>query len=429
MREGHTVLTHMDWIHAQFPALSQTVKGQPVAFLDGPGGTQVPQSVITAISNYLRASNANAHGAFKTSERTDWTIREAHQAMADFLGCDSQEIVFGPNMTTLTFSLSRAIGRQLKAGDEILVTCLEHDANVSPWLALREKGVIVRTVDIDPQNCTLDLADLAHKLSGRTRLLAITYASNAVGTLNDLPSIIQAVHDIGASVFVDAVHYAAHGPINVKALDCDFLVCSPYKFFGPHVGVLYGKKEQLRQLIPYKVRPALNTIPDCWETGTQNHEGMAGVIATINYLAALGKRFSPAVTDRRAAVVTAMQETHRYGQQLCKPLVEGLKNIPGVTIYGISEPNQMNGRVPTVAIRMAGKSPAAIARALGQQGIFTWHGNFYALNLTRRLGVEAKGGLLRIGLVHYNTLAEVNRLLTVLESLVPSPVLSGHWFR
>ncbi len=316
------MLSHMDWIHTQFPALSQTVKGQPVAFLDGPGGTQVPQSVMHAISHYLSTSNANAHGAFATSERTDGVIKEAHQAMADFLGCDAQEIVFGPNMTTLTFSLSRAIGRQLKSGDEILVTCLEHDANVSPWLALREKGVIVRTIDMNPQNCTLDLADLAHKLSDKTRLLAITYASNAVGSINDLPRIIQAVHSIGASVFVDAVHYAAHGPINVRALDCDFLVCSPYKFFGPHMGVLYGKKEKLRQLLPYKVRPASDEIPDCWETGTQNHEGMAGVIATINYLAALGKQFSPAVTDRRAAIVMAMHETHRYGQQLCKPLVE-----------------------------------------------------------------------------------------------------------
>ena len=438
------MLAHMDWIRAQFPALSRTVGGQPVAFLDGPGGTQVPQSVIDAITRYLSTSNANAHGAFATSHRTDWIIQEAHRAMADFLGCDASEIVFGSNMTTLTFGFSRAIGRQLRTDDEILVTCLEHDANVAPWLALEEKGVSVRTVDINPQDCTLDLADFERKLSDRTRLLAITYASNAVGTINDLPSIIRAAHAVGASVFVDAVHYAAHAPIDVRALNCDFLVCSPYKFFGPHVGVLYGRRAELERLFPYKVRPALDTVPSRWETGTQNHEGMAGAIATINYLAALGERFSSGVSssgalgnrnlgnrtlgnsisgsgisirdtaDRRAAVTTAMREIHRYGQQLCGPLIEGLEAIPGVEIYGITTPSQMDWRVPTVAIRMGDKAPMEIARSLGQQGIYIWHGNFYALNLTRRLGIEEKGGLLRIGLVHYNTLAEVNRLLTAL---------------
>ena len=316
----------------------------------------MPQSVIDEMVYYLAHSNANAHGAFPTSHRTDWVIHEAHQAMGDFLGCDAEEIVFGPNMTTLTFSLSRAIGRQLHTGDEILVTCLDHDANVAPWLALREKGVIVRTVDIHPDDCTLDLADFERKLSIRTRLVAITYASNAVGTINDLPNIIQSAHNVGASVFVDAVHYAAHGPINVRSLDCDFLVCSPYKFFGPHLGVLYGKREQLTQLLPYKVRPASESIPDCWETRTQNHEGLAGLIATIDYLATLGRRCSPYQTNRRAAVLTAMSEIYRYGKQLCKPLIEGLQAMPDVTIYGITEPTRMNGRVPTVAIRMADQS-------------------------------------------------------------------------
>ena len=419
------MLSHVDWIRAQFPALSQENNGQRVAFLDGPGGTQIPQSVIDAMTHYFISANANAHGAFATSKRTDGVIRDAHEAMADFLGCDRHEIVFGPNMTTLTFSLSRSVGRQLKPGDEILVTCLDHDANVAPWLALTEQGAIVHTVDIHPEDCTLDLADLTNKLSSRTRLLAITYASNAVGTINDLATIIQMAHDVGAWVFVDAVHYAAHGPIDVRALDCDFLTCSPYKFFGPHIGVLYGKREHLERLRPYKVRPAPDAIPGCWETGTQNHEGLAGVIATIDYLATLGKRVSlqgsidlpVQSTHRRAAVVAAMTAIHQHGAHLCKPLIEGLLQLPEITIYGITESDQMAWRVPTVAIRLAEQSPVAVAKALGQQGIFTWHGNFYALNLTRRLGVEDRGGLLRIGFVHYNTLAEVHRLLEGLQTI------------
>ena len=406
----------MDWIRSQFPALTQT-DDNPVAFLDGPGGTQVPQRVIDAMGQYLVHSNANAHGAFATSQRTDEVIKAAHGAMADFLGCAPTEVVFGPNMTSLTFAFSRAIGRTLHSGDEILVTCLDHDANVAPWLALREQGIVVHTVDMHPEDCTLDIDDLARKLSARTRLLAITYASNAVGTLNDLPPIIQLAHDVGAWVFVDAVHYAAHGPIDVKQLNCDFLVCSPYKFFGPHVGVLYGKREHLERLRPYKVRPAADVIPDRWETGTQNFEGMAGTVAAVDYLAELGRRVSPQVSHRRRAVLAAMTAIHHYGEHLCKSLIEGLLQLPEVTIYGITQPEQRVWRVPTVAIRMQGVEPVAIAKALGDQGIFTWHGNFYALNLTRRLGVEERGGLLRIGLVHYNTLAEVNRLLTALEQI------------
>ncbi|WP_326520726.1 cysteine desulfurase-like protein [Leptothoe spongobia] len=412
------------WIRPQFPALDQTINGNPVAFLDGPGGTQVPQRVIDAVGHYLAHDNANAHGAFANSQRTDHVIAAAHGAMADFLGCDSKEIIFGPNMTSLTFAMSRAIGRQLRPGDEILVTCLDHDANVAPWLALGERGMIVHTIDMHPQDCTLDLDDLTSKLSRRTRLLAITYASNAVGTLNDLPAIIRLAHDAGAWVYVDAVHYAPHGPIDVHQLDCDFLVCSPYKFFGPHIGVLYGKQEHLEQIFPYKVRPASEAIPDRWETGTQNHEGLAGVTAAVDYLADLGQIVSPQVSHRRKAILAAMTAIHHHGGQLCQSLIKGLLQLPEITIYGITASEQMGWRLPTVAIRMAKCPPAVIANTLGQQGIFTWHGNFYALNLTRRLGVEDRGGLLRIGLMHYNTLAEVNRLLTALTTMVTTMVTS-----
>lgn len=412
-----TATLPLDWIRSQFPALAQTMNGSPIAFLDGPGGTQIPQRVMDAMGHYLTHSNANAHGAFATSQRTDEVITAARGAMADFLGCDRNEIVFGPNMTTLTFAISRAIGRELLPKDEILVTCLDHDANVAPWLALREQGIIVHTVDIHPENCTLDLKDLTSKLNHRTRLLAITYASNAVGTLNDLPTIIRLAHDVGAWVYVDAVHYAAHGPIDVHQLDCDFLVCSPYKFFGPHMGVLYGKREHLERLHPYKVRPASDMIPYRWETGTQNHEGLAGVTAAVEYLADLGRLVSPQMSKRRGAVFAAMMSIRHSGEQLCQALIEGLLQLPRVTVYGITAPEQMLWRLPTVSIRMAEYSPATIAKTLGEQGIFTWHGNFYALNLAQRLGIEDQGGLLRIGLVHYNTLAEINRLLAALTDM------------
>ncbi|MEM8810347.1 MAG: cysteine desulfurase-like protein, partial [Cyanobacteria bacterium P01_G01_bin.38] len=310
-----------------------------------------------------------------------------------------------------------AIGRDLRPGDEILVTCLDHDANVAPWQALAEQGAVVQTVDIHPEDCTLDMSDFARKLSPRTRLVAVTYASNAVGTLNDLPTIIQQAHAMGAWVFVDAVHYAVHAPIDVKALDCDFLACSPYKFFGPHLGIIYGKRDLLGRLHPYKVRPASNQSPDRWETGTQNHEGLAGLVASIEYLANLGQRLSSGILNRRSALITAMTATHHHGQFLGKQLLAGLLNIPQLTVYGITDPKQLAWRVPTVSLRLAGYPPVVLAKKLADRGLFAWHGNFYALNLTERLGVEEKGGLLRVGLVHYNTANEVDRLLGVLQEL------------
>jgi cysteine desulfurase family protein (TIGR01976 family) len=442
------------WIRAQFPALAQTVNGHPAVFFDGPGGTQVPQRVIDAIANYLAHSNANSHGAFATSRRTDEAIAAAHSAMADLLGCDPDEVIFGPNMTTLTFAISRAIGRELGPGDEVVVTRLDHDANVAPWRALEERGVAVRAVDIDVEDCTLDMADLTRQINARTKLVAIGYASNAVGTINDVAEVVRQAHAVGALAYVDAVHYAPHGPIDVRALDCDFLACSPYKFFAPHSGTVYGKREHLQRLRPYKVRPATEELPGRWMTGTQSHEAMAGVAAAIEYLAELGRRASgrggsagdtPAAgiaearpvdsaareaqydeladetsPSRRAALLAAMRAIQAYERGLAEQLIKGLLEVPGLTFYGIREPERFAQRTPTVAIRVAGHPPRELASYLGERGIFTWDGNYYALSLTERLGVEADGGMLRIGLAHYNSAEEVDRLLAALHEITAS---------
>jgi len=409
----------IDWVRSQFPALAMKVNGYPAAFFDGPGGTQVPQRVIDAMGGCLVSSNANTHGAFVTSRRSDAVIAAAHAAMADLLGCDPEEIVFGPNMTTLTFALSRALGRDLEPGDEIVVTRLDHDANVSPWTALEEHGCLIRWVDIHPADCTLDMEDLRRKVTPRTRLVAVGYASNAVGTINDVGEVVRLAHEAGAAAYIDAVHYAPHGPIDVSRLDCDFLVCSPYKFFGPHSGVLYGKRERLLRLRPYKVRPATDSLPGRWETGTQNHEGMAGVTAAVEYLAELGRRHTPGALGQRGALLAAYDALRSYERRLLAQLVPALLEIPGLTFYGITEPGRFDQRVPTVAVRIAGRSPRELAAYLGERGIFTWDGNYYALNLSERLGVEPSGGMLRIGLVHYNTAEEVDRLLAALRALAP----------
>jgi cysteine desulfurase family protein (TIGR01976 family) len=406
----------LTWIRAQFPALAQEVNGHPAVFFDGPGGTQVPQRVIDAVADYLIRHNANTHGAFATSRRTDETIDAARAAMADFLGCAADEVVFGPNMTTLTFAISRAFGRDIRPGDEIVLTRLDHDANVAPWKALEAQGAVIRMVDIDTEECTLDMADMARAIGPRTKLVAVGYASNAVGTINDVATITRMAHAVGALVYIDAVHYAPHGPIDVQALDCDFLACSPYKFFAPHMGALYGKREHLARLRPYKVRPASDDIPDRWETGTKNHEGLAGVTAAIEYLAELGQRIKPAAT-RRVALVQAMEAIKAYERGLSERLIAGLLAIPGLTFYGISDPARFDMRTPTVAVRLAGRTPRELAEALGRRGIFCWDGNYYAINLTERLGVEADGGMLRIGLVHYNTAEEIDRLLEALNEL------------
>jgi cysteine desulfurase family protein (TIGR01976 family) len=407
----------IEWVRQQFPALHQTVNGQPAVFFDAPGGTQVPQQVIDAISEYLSKWNANLGGAFLTSQRTDLIVEQAHQAMADFFNCAPDEVVFGANMTTLTFALSRAIGRELKSGDELLVTCLDHDANVSPWVCLEERGAKVRTADIRPADCTLDIFDLQAKIRRNTRLVAVGWAANAVGTINDVQEAVRLAHDVGAVTFIDAVHYAPHGLIDVKAIDTDFLACSSYKFFGPHQGILYGKREQLLRLRPYKLRVCSEKLPDRWETGTQNHECMAGVTAAIDYIAEVGRRHSSEVHTRREAIVAAYEVFQQHERELAAQLIGGLLAIQGLTFYGITDPARFAQRTPTVAIRMEGYTPRELAERLGERGIFTWDGNYYAINLAERLGVQQSGGMLRIGLAHYNTAEEVDRLLTELRAL------------
>ena len=428
------------WVRSQFPALAQTVNGHPAVFLDGPGGTQVPQRVIDAIADYLARNNANTGGAYQTSRNTDRMVAEARAAMGDFLNCDADEIVFGANMTSLTFAMSRAIGRELGPGDEIVLTLLDHDANFSPWKALEEKGAVIRTVKFNQADCTLDMLDLAAKIKpeDRTRLVAVGYASNAVGTINDVAEVVRLARQAGALSYIDAVHYAPHGPIDVRALDCDFLVCSTYKFFGPHLGVLYGKREHLKRLHPYKVRPNTNNIPNCWEWGTLNHEGIAGIKPCVGYWEELGRRVetglapsetrqaaslqegraNPAVTTRRAAILAAHEAIHRHERKMMEKTIAGLLEIPGLKLYGITDPRRFELRGATFAIRIEGHTPLELATKLGERGFFTWDGNYYALNLTEQLDVERLGGFLRIGLVHYNTLEEVERLLAALREIV-----------
>jgi cysteine desulfurase family protein (TIGR01976 family) len=413
----HTTPAVLDtaWVRAQFPSLQTQVNGQPAAFLDGPAGTQVPTQVMHAIQNYLMSANANTGGAFLTSRRNDEIIAGTRAAMADFFHCDKDEVVFGQNMTTITFAVSRALARDLKAGDEILLTTLDHDANFSPWKALEEKGIVIRQVDICEADCTLDLEDLKRKLNGKTKLVAVGYASNAVGTINPVAEITKLAHAAGALVYIDAVHYAPHGLIDVKALDCDFLVCSPYKFFGPHMGTLYGKREHLQKLRPYKVRPCTEQVPERWESGTQVQELIAGIGGAVEYFAELGRHSDPTAKTRREALASAYRTTVAYETRLVWRLIDGLQSIPGVCIYGITDPQRSAERCSTLSLRLGNHHPTAIATYLGERGIFTWDGNYYALNLTERLGVESLGGMLRIGLVHYNTMEEIERLLTALR--------------
>jgi cysteine desulfurase family protein (TIGR01976 family) len=403
------------WVREQFPSLKLQANGHPAAFLDGPAGTQVPKQVMDAVQNYFLTANANTYGAFLTSRRNDEMILAARAAMADFFSCDGSEVVFGQNMTTITFALARAIARELKAGDEIVVTTLDHDANVAPWRALEERGMVVRQADIREEDCTLDLEDLKRKISEKTKLVAVGYASNIVGTINPVAEITKLAHAAGALMFVDAVHYAPHGLIDVKGLDCDFLACSLYKFFGPHMGTLFGKREHLQRFKPYKVRPATNVPPECWETGTQVQELIAGIGAAVDYIAELGRHCDPSAKSRREALQAAYRATHAYETSLLTRLIAGLRTIPGMRIFGITDEKRFEERCATLSFRLGDRHPTKIAEFLGDRGIFTWDGNFYALNLSERLGVEQLGGVLRVGLVHYNTADEVDRLLGALR--------------
>lgn len=405
-------------IRRQFPALQESYNGRPAIFFDNPGGTQVPQRVIDAMIDYYTRRNSNTHGAFETSIRTDAVIDGARQAVADLLGARPDEIVFGNNMTSLTFQLSRALVREIRPGDEIIVTRMDHDANVAPWMALaRDTGAALQVVDIDLENCTLDLDHLHSLITTRTKLVAVGYASNLSGTINDVKTITEWAHEAGALCFVDAVQYAPHGLIDVKAIGCDFLACSAYKFFGPHVGILYGKAEHLARLHSYKVRPASDAAPDKWETGTKNHEGLAGVTAAIDYLAELGSVYGRALfsASRREKLQAAWVEIERYEQMLLERLISGVQTVNGARIYGITKRSDWKSRVATVALRKEGTTPQQLAEALAKENVFAWDGNCYALSLSEALGVEESGGLLRLGLVHYNTLDEIDTCLRVIE--------------
>lgn len=398
---------------ARFPSLDRQLHGRPVLYFDNPAGTQVPQQVIDGYTGYLRDHNANEGGTFATSRETDEIIAGARQAMADFLNAASpEEIVFGQNMTSLTFHLSEALGKILQPGDEIVTTRLEHDANVSPWLALLDRGITVRFIDIHSEDATLDLESAAEVIGPRTRLLAVGYASNALGTINDVRRLTQMAHDQGAWVFVDAVHYGPHGPINVREIDCDLLACSSYKFFGPHLGILYGRYEVLSAIPAGHVRPSGDVPPHNWETGTQNHESLAALLGTISYLDSLQ---SDTTGVRGIHLRDVMTQIKAHEQTLSKHLIGGLQSLPDTRVYGITDPASFDRRVPTASFRIDGRDPAEVATALGERGIFSWAGDHYALEPLGRLGLDSTQ---RVGLVHYNTPAEIDRFLNALEDII-----------
>ena len=374
-------------LRAGFPSLSADR-----VYLDNPGGTQVHQTAIDAMTGYLRESNANLGGPFATSVAADRMLGDARGDLAALLGASPGEIAFGANMTTLTMHAARALCRDLGPGDEVLLTGLDHDANIAPWLlAAADRGVTVQQAGIDLETCLIDVDDFAGKLSDRTRVAAFGWASNGAGTVNDVARLVELTRAAGALSYVDAVHYAPHGAIDVAALGCDFLVCSAYKFFGPHVGVLFGRRELLERHRPYKVRPASDVPPGSWETGTVNLEGIAGAAAAARYLTSLG--------------MDAVQATE---QSLTVQLLDGLDGIPGVTVYGTRD---LARRVPTVVFTVAGRTPAEVSGALAERDIFVWDGNYYAMELMQRLGLDEHGGAVRVGAVHYNTAAEIDRFL------------------
>jgi len=405
------VTLNVEAVRSQFPALSRVVGGRPAAYLDGPGGTQVPESVIDAMADFMRAGGSNHGGPFATSRETDTVVEEARLAIADLFGAAPSEIAFGQNMTSLTLSVSRALGATWAAGDNIVVTRLDHDANVWPWvIAARDAGVDVRWIDFSPDSgCRLDTGNLGDLIDSRTRLVAVTHASNAVGTITDVRPIIEAAHVVGARTYVDAVHYSPHGPLDVADLETDFLAASSYKFFGPHTGCLYGSAEALTEVAAYKIRPAPDDPPGKWETGTQSFESLAGVAAAVDYIASLGNGSS-----RRDRVLSAMGTIGTYERAMSARFLDGIAALPAVTLYGRGTPD---GRTPTFAVSVDGVHPDTVAATLGDLGIFVWSGDYYAVEVMRRLGLADQGGLVRIGFVHYNTLEEVDRVVAALGDL------------
>lgn len=410
----------------RFPSLGLEVNNRPAIYLDGPGGTQTPQEVIDAMGWYLSKRNSNLGGAFQTSQETDRVVAAARAAMSDFFNArQPEEIVFGQNMTSLTFSVSRAISRSWQPGDEVIVTRLDHDANITPWvLAAEDSGASIKWLDFDPADCVLKLERLPELLSERTKLVAVSFASNAVGTIVDVAKVCQMAHDVGALVYVDAVHYSPHNPIDVQALDVDFLVASAYKFFGPHTGILYGKYKLLDRLKAYKVRPAPASPPGKWETGTQSFESLAGVVAAVNYIASIAQEKGGRATEdfvelpnRRQLLRQSMQLIKDYEGGLSRHFLEMATQVAGLTVYGITDVERLSERAPTFAVELAGVTPRSLAKYLGERGIFTWDGHYYAVAVMERLGLLDSGGLLRIGFVHYNTTDEIDCLIEALQQL------------
>lgn len=403
----------------QFPGLGRLVAARPAVFFDGPGGSQTPLGVIDAVSGCLAYRNANEGGHFVTSQEIGSLLEQARAGVADLLGVtDADTIIFGPNMTTLTFALSRSLAQTWSPGDEVVVTQLDHDANVAPWvLAARAAGAVVRVVEVNPADCTLRLEQLEQLLTPRTRLVAVGVASNAVGTINPVPKIADAAHKVGALVFLDAVHAAPHLLLDVPAWGCDFLACSAYKFFGPHLGVLWGRRDLMERLPVAKVRPAPESLPGRWQTGTPNFEAIAGTLAAVEYLADVGReQGNQPLPKRRTALAAAFSAIRYYEGELAAQFLQGLTSLPDWHVWGIANPAQRNHRVPTFGLTHASLPAEEAARLLAEQGFFAWHGNFYAPALIEALGL-APAGLLRIGLLHYNTAEEVERLVCTLAAL------------
>jgi cysteine desulfurase family protein (TIGR01976 family) len=418
----------LDKIRAQFPALAISDDGRPRIYFDNPAGTQVPAGVVDAVRQCLIESNANVQGGFETSQRADGVVADVHSAMADLLNATSpDEIVFGQNMTTLTLAISRSVGRQFSAGDEIVLSRMDHDANVAPWLLLaRDLGLHVRWMPFNTDTYEFDADALDDVLTDRTRLVCVGAASNLIGTINDVKSMCATARDAGAMTFIDAVQAVPHIPIDVRETGCDFLACSAYKFFGPHQGILWGRREILETLEPYKVRPAPAEIPGCFETGTQSHEGMAGTTAAVDYLAWVGETmagdYADAYSDfdgRRRYVRAALDCLFDYESGLAAQLVNGLMEFPGLEVRGISHPDAMHRRVPTVAFTVDGAAPDVIAAELAARNIFVWSGHNYAVEAARHMGILDSGGAVRVGPVHYNSRAEIDTLLNALEEIIP----------
>jgi cysteine desulfurase family protein (TIGR01976 family) len=415
---GKHLSLDIESLRRQFPALQRQVDGRLLSFLDGPGGTQVPQSVIDAMTSYMTLGSSNLGGPFLTSREADEVTDRARLALKDLLNARRpEEIAFGQNMTSLTFSVSRSISRTWQPGDEIILTRLDHDANISPWLmAAEERGVTVRWLDFDPSDCMLKLHTLPDLLNEKTRLVAVSYASNAVGSITDVKEVARLAHAQGALVYVDSVHYAPHGLLDVQDLDCDFLACSTYKFFGPHQGVLYGKYELLDDLTAYKVRPAPSKPAGKWETGTQSFESLAGSMAAVDYLASLGG----SDRSRREQIVRGMAAIKAYEQGLSEHFLRCAAEVPGLHVFGVTDIENLEHRTPTFAVSLDGYTAEQVATRLGEKGIFVWHGHYYAVAVMERLGLLDQGGLVRIGFVHYNTPGEVDGVMAALTQIALS---------